>query len=151
MATLKAIMAAITVGDLVTCKTREEGYGSNYAGSPTVFLEPGEVAVVTHVDVPFVYRTTGKSASFVKVERFIPGVYHFHATHHCTNQVWGFSIDYYNVVKVADGNDAGMERAKALATKTDAEDAADARFAAALAHFAAIDRAGRSRVPPFPY
>jgi hypothetical protein len=48
------------IGDAVTVLVREEAYYSGYAGNPRCFLEPGQVAYVGAVKVPYVRESKDK-------------------------------------------------------------------------------------------
>jgi hypothetical protein len=55
------------IGDVVTCKVREEAYYSNYGITPECWFEPGDMAVVASVDVPKIWhRGTFICADFEK-------------------------------------------------------------------------------------
>jgi hypothetical protein len=42
------------VGDGVTVKKRVEAYYSSYGGNPECWLEPNDIGIVTHINVPCV-------------------------------------------------------------------------------------------------
>ena len=56
------------IGDVVTCKTREQAYYSNYGGPPECWFEPGDMGLVASVDVPYVCHIKGKSMTFCCVD-----------------------------------------------------------------------------------
>lgn len=56
------------IGDVVTCRAREEAYYSNYGGLPECWFEPGDTGIIAAVDVPYVYHIKGKSMAFCCVD-----------------------------------------------------------------------------------
>lgn len=75
------------VGDIVTVKERREGYGSNYAGRPAFYFEPGMVGIVGAVKAPSVHR---ERVFFDCIDFFSPE----------TGRIQRCSTDRKNIVKL---------------------------------------------------
>jgi hypothetical protein len=82
------------VGDRVRLTAAVEPYGSNYAGSPKVILQPGQEGVVGTVDVPVVRQTRKGHTTFCCVDFFVEGVFHFgvYGKQHASNQNWRAAV-----------------------------------------------------------
>ena len=90
----------IEIGDIVTCREPTHAYYSRYAGNAECILQPGDEAIVKHLDVPSVHR---EGVSFTVVDFDRPGVYMGNPKHN--NTLWRAALlnDNIKLVRKADG------------------------------------------------
>lgn len=82
---LKHIYDTLKVGDKISVYRSTEASYSNYAGNPTIFFHPENVATVTHIHVPCVVHGDKYKNEFVR------------ASFWSIATEWSVALDYRNI------------------------------------------------------